>query len=60
MEDGRGWVLFETYHPEGLLYGVLRLFRLGAEEMGLRAMEKDFSWEGPARAYREVYREALG
>lgn len=39
---------------------MLRLFRLGAEEMGLRAMEKDFSWEGPARAYREVYREALG
>jgi len=60
VEDGRGGVLFETYHPEGLLYGVLRLFRLGAEEMGLRAMEKDFSWEGPARAYREVYREALG
>lgn len=60
VEDGRTGVLFETYHPEGLLYGVLRLFRLGAEEMGLRAMEKDFSWEGPARAYREVYREALG
>ncbi|WP_347240339.1 glycogen synthase [Thermus sp.] len=60
VEDGRTGVLFQTYHPEGLLYGVLRLFRLGAEELGLRAMEKDFSWEGPARAYLEVYREALG
>ncbi len=60
VEDGRTGVLFQSYHPEGLLYGVLRLFRLGAEEMGLRGMEKDFSWEGPARAYREVYREALG
>ena len=60
IEDGRTGVLFQTYHPEGLLYGVLRLFRLGAEEMGLRGMEKDFSWEGPARAYLEVYQEALG
>ena len=60
VEDGRTGVLFETYHPEGLLYGVLRLFRLGAEALGLAGMAKDFSWEGPARAYREVYREALG
>ncbi|WP_117238104.1 glycogen synthase [Thermus sediminis] len=59
VEDGRTGVLFQSYHPEGLLYGVLRLFRLGAEEVGLRGMGKDFSWEGPARAYHRVYREAL-
>jgi len=59
IEDGRTGVLFQSYHPEGLLYGVLRLFHLGAEAMGLRGMEKDFSWRGPALAYLEVYREAL-
>lgn len=53
-------MLFQTYHPEGLLYGVLRLFRLGPEALGLRGMEKDFSWEGSSRAYLEVYRKALG
>ena len=60
IEDGRTGVLFQTYHPEGLLYGVLRLFRLGPEALGLRGMEKDFSWERSARAYLEVYRKALG
>ncbi|GGN06161.1 glycogen synthase [Thermus composti] len=60
VEDGRTGVLFETYHPEGLLYGVLRLFRLGAEALGLAGMAKDFSWEASARAYLEVYRRALG
>ncbi|BDG15391.1 glycogen synthase [Thermus brockianus] len=60
VEDGKTGVLFQSYHPEGLLYGVLRLFRLGAEALGLRGMDKDFSWEGPARAYLEAYRRALG
>ncbi len=60
VEDGKTGVLFQSYHPEGLLYGVLRLFRLGAESLGLRGMDKDFSWEGPARAYLEAYRRALG
>ncbi|MFN4073413.1 MAG: glycogen synthase [Thermus sp.] len=60
IEDGRTGVLFQSYHPEGLLYGVLRLFRLGPEALGLRGMEKDFSWERSARAYLEVYRRALG
>ncbi|RTH21998.1 glycogen synthase [Thermus scotoductus] len=60
IEDGRTGVLFQTYHPEGLLYGVLRLFRLGPEALGLRGMEKDFSWERSAQAYLEVYRKALG
>jgi starch synthase len=59
VEDGRTGVLFQSYHPEGLLYGVLRLFHLGAEALGLRGMEKDFSWRGPALAYHGVYREAL-
>jgi starch synthase len=59
VEDGRTGVLFQSYHPEGLLYGVLRLFHLGAEALGLRGMEKDFSWQGPALAYHGVYREAL-
>ncbi len=60
IEDGRTGVLFHSYHPEGLLYGVLRLFRLGPKRLGLSGMERDFSWEGPARAYLEVYRRALG
>ncbi|KHG64560.1 glycogen synthase [Thermus sp. 2.9] len=60
VEDGRTGVLFQTFHPEGLLYGVLRLFWLGAEALGLKGMEKDFSWEKPARAYLEAYRRALG
>ncbi len=60
VEDGRTGVLFQSYHPEGLLYGVLRLFRLGAEELGLRGMEKDFSWGRSAPRYLEVYRRALG
>jgi len=59
IEDGRTGVLFQSYHPEGLLYGALRLFHLGAEAMGRRGMEKDFSWAGPALAYLQVYREAL-
>ncbi len=60
VEDGRTGVLFQTYHPEGLLYGILRLFRLGPEALGLRGMEKDFSWGKSAEAYRRVYRLALG
>ncbi|WP_460171894.1 glycogen synthase [Thermus sp. FJN-A] len=60
VEDGRTGVLFESYHPEGLLYGVLRLFRLGPEDLGLRAMAKDFSWSRSALRYLEVYRQALG
>ncbi|AFV76894.1 glycogen/starch synthase, ADP-glucose type [Thermus oshimai JL-2] len=60
VEDGATGVQFSLPHPEGLLYGVLRLFRLGPEAMGLRGMAKDFSWAGPARAYLQVYREALG
>ncbi len=60
IEDGRTGVLFETYHPEGLLYGILRLFRLGPEALGLRGMEKDFSWAKSAEAYHRVYRLALG
>ncbi|MEN2981478.1 MAG: glycogen/starch synthase [Thermus sp.] len=60
VEDGGTGVLFQSYHPEGLLYGVLRLFRLGAEALGLRGMARDFSWAASARAYLEVYRQALG
>ena len=67
-----GGVVGEGYAPDPRLGGeVLRRFPpsrgwlladagFDGKEMGLRAMEKDFSWEGPARAYREVYREALG
>ncbi len=60
IEDGHTGVLFQSYHPEGLLYGVLRLFRLGPEALGLRGMEKDFSWAKSAEAYHRVYRLALG
>ncbi|MDM7324427.1 MAG: glycogen/starch synthase [Thermus sp.] len=60
IEDGHTGVLFQSYHPEGLLYGVLRLFRLGPEALGLRGMEKDFSWGKSAEAYLQVYRLALG
>ncbi|TBH20554.1 glycogen synthase [Thermus thermamylovorans] len=60
VEDGKTGVLFRSYHPEGLLYGVLRLFRLGAEGLGLAGMGRDFSWRRSAPRYLEAYRWALG
>ncbi|KGQ21062.1 glycogen synthase [Thermus filiformis] len=60
VRDGKTGVLFHLAHPEGLLFGLCRLEHLDREALGRAGMAEDFSWEGPARAYLEVYREVCG
>lgn len=60
IRDGRTGVLFDSAHLEGLLSGLCRLERLDREALGRRGMAEEFSWEKPARAYLEVYREVCG
>ncbi|MGQ9736105.1 MAG: glycogen synthase [Thermaceae bacterium] len=57
VKDGVTGVLFQSAHPEGVLAGLFRLEGLDRRALGQAGMGEAFSWEGPARAYLEVYRE---
>jgi len=61
-DDGTGLV-FESYRPESLLGAVEAALRLYGNPTALLAvrrngMRRDFSWEGSARKYLQVYRQA--
>ena len=62
IESGKTGILFERAEVSALEAAISRAFALYADPktfhaMRRAAMARDFSWEGPARAYAALYRE---
>ncbi|MCS7194604.1 MAG: glycogen synthase [Meiothermus sp.] len=53
--------MFDTPDVGGVLHGVREFLKHpDRESVAKKAMRKDFSWDGPARAYLALYRELAG
>lgn len=64
-EDTATGFAFDTADAQGLRWAALRAIKLFAEparwqQVQLRAMAQDFTWQGAARHYLELYRELGG
>ncbi len=59
IEDGVTGVLFEPASPAGVVEGVRRMLELDRESLARAGMARDFSWDSSARAYQELYQEAV-